>query len=94
MVLPRVSPTAAADMSDFDRDVRNLHITYDYKAKNVKTGAPEMWRYECWFFSESRLVYKIHGGPYAGRLNFQTATYQWFVCCDYIGKLWIETDDG
>ncbi|KAL4978290.1 Calycin-like protein [Aspergillus desertorum] len=29
-----------------------------------------------WFFNKDRIVYTIHGGPMAGRKNFQTATYQ------------------
>jgi hypothetical protein len=37
-----------------------------------------------WFFSFNRIVYKIHGGPMAGRSNFQTATYQ----CIRPGELW------
>lgn len=37
-----------------------------------------------WFFSEDRIVYAIHGGPMAGRVNFQTASYQ----CIRPGELW------
>jgi phenolic acid decarboxylase len=37
-----------------------------------------------WFFSSTRIVYKIHGGPMAGRSNYQTATYQ----CIRPGELW------
>ena len=37
-----------------------------------------------WFFSEKRVVYKIHGGPMAGRVNYQTASYQ----CIRPGELW------
>jgi hypothetical protein len=37
-----------------------------------------------WFFSEKRIVYKIHGGPMAGRVNYQTASYQ----CIRPGELW------
>lgn len=42
---------------------------------------PVSWR---WFFSEKRIVYKIHGGPMAGRINYQTASYQ----CIRPGELW------
>jgi len=28
------------------------------------------------FFSMNRIVYAIHGGPMAGRVNYQEATYQ------------------
>lgn len=37
-----------------------------------------------WFFSDKRIVYKIHGGPMAGRANYQTASYQ----CIRPGELW------
>lgn len=61
----------------FDRDMNDLHLIYDYDAQNVETGEAETWRYEMWFFSSSRIVYAIHGGPMAGRINFQTASFQW-----------------
>ncbi|CCF51404.1 hypothetical protein NDA11_003596 [Ustilago hordei] len=60
----------------FKKDIENLHLLYDYDAENPKTGAPEKWRYEMWFHSEDRIVYAIHGGPMAGRLNYQKADYQ------------------
>lgn len=37
-----------------------------------------------WFRSDNRIVYAIHGGPMAGRLNYQTADYQ----CIRPGELW------
>ncbi|CAO1639131.1 unnamed protein product [Sympodiomycopsis kandeliae] len=37
-----------------------------------------------WFYSEDRIVYAIHGGPMAGRLNYQKADYQ----CIRPGELW------
>lgn len=79
MPFPQVSPESLSteDQKAFDKDLKDLHLIYDYDAKNVETGADEKWRYEMWFFSDSRIVYKIHGGPMAGRSNFQTATYQW-----------------
>lgn len=68
----------------FDEDIKDLHLIYNYDAKNVETGEPEQWKYEMWFFSKTRIVYAIHGGPMAGRLNFQTAEYQ----CIRPGELW------
>ncbi|KAF1818585.1 uncharacterized protein K489DRAFT_391171 [Dissoconium aciculare CBS 342.82] len=67
----------------FDDDIRDTHLIYDYDAED-KDGNPEKWRYEMWFFSDSRIVYAIHGGPMAGRINYQTATYQ----CIRPGELW------
>ncbi|PYH78607.1 hypothetical protein BO82DRAFT_357162 [Aspergillus uvarum CBS 121591] len=61
--------------STFDADLRDRHIIYDYVAHDGN-GNPEKWRYEIWFFKEDRVVYAIHGGPMAGRKNFQAATYQ------------------
>lgn len=69
--------------ASFDRDLKDLHLIYDYDAQDAN-GNPEKWRYEMWFFSNSRIVYAIHGGPMAGRINFQTATYQ----CIRPGELW------
>lgn len=68
----------------FDTDIKDLHLIYDYAASNPETGAPETWRYEMWFFSSNRIVYAIHGGPMAGRYNYQTASYQ----CIRPGELW------
>lgn len=67
----------------FDKDIRDLHLIYDYNAQ-AADGTPEKWRYEMWFFSDTRIVYAIHGGPMAGRINYQTATYQ----CIRPGELW------
>ncbi|OJJ42885.1 hypothetical protein ASPZODRAFT_1281497 [Penicilliopsis zonata CBS 506.65] len=69
--------------SSFDADIRDRHLIYDYAAHDA-AGNPEKWRYEMWFFNEDRIVYAIHGGPMAGRRNFQTATYQ----CVRPGELW------
>jgi len=85
-----MSPTLPAFQTNtplhpsFDTDIRDTHLIYDYDAANPATGAPEKWRYEMWFFSEDRIVYAIHGGPMAGRLNYQTCTFQ----CIRPGELW------
>ncbi|KAL5355209.1 Calycin-like protein [Aspergillus floccosus] len=76
-VLPSVHDTP------FDADIEDRHLIYDYAAQDEK-GNPEKWRYEMWFYNEDRIVYAIHGGPMAGRKNFQTATYQ----CIRPGELW------
>lgn len=62
-----------AEQSDFERDLKDLHVVYDYDAQD-ENGKPEKWRYEMWFYSENRIVYAIHGGPMAGRYNYQEAT--------------------
>ena len=67
----------------FDRDIRDVHLIYDYDVID-ENGAPTKWRYEMWFFSENRIVYSIHGGPMAGRLNYQTCMFQ----CIRPGELW------
>lgn len=68
----------------FDEDIRDTHLVYDYDASNPKTGEAEKWRYEMWFISKDRCVYAIHGGPMAGRYNYQTCTFQ----CIRPGELW------
>jgi len=85
-----MSPTLPAFQTNtplhpsFETDIRDTHLIYDYDAANPETGEPEKWRYEMWFFSENRIVYAIHGGPMAGRINYQTCTYQ----CIRPGELW------
>ncbi|GIJ82971.1 hypothetical protein Asppvi_001488 [Aspergillus pseudoviridinutans] len=69
--------------STFDTDIRDRHLIYDYAAQDAH-GKPEKWRYELWFYNEDRVVYAIHGGPMAGRKNFQAATFQ----CIRPGELW------
>jgi hypothetical protein len=53
-------------------------------ASETKSGKPETWKYELWCFNEDRVVYVIHGGPIAGRINYQAATYQ----CMRPGEMW------
>ncbi|KAL4884186.1 Calycin-like protein [Aspergillus karnatakaensis] len=71
-------------ISTFETDLQNLHLIYDY---TVKPPSPfddsdshsqeiQKWRYEMYFHSPRRIIYAIHGGPMAGRKNFQAATYQ------------------
>ncbi|KUI55016.1 hypothetical protein VP1G_02347 [Cytospora mali] len=67
----------------FEEDIRNTHLLYDYNAQDAN-GNPEKWRYEMWFFSDTRIVYAIHGGPMNGRINYQQAQYQ----CIRPGELW------
>ncbi|KAF4552150.1 Hypothetical protein D9617_11g009990 [Elsinoe fawcettii] len=67
----------------FEQDLKDVHLLYDYDAQD-EDGNPQKWRYEAWFFSSDRIVYAIHGGPMAGRKNYQTATYQ----CIRPGALW------
>ncbi|KAM5349270.1 hypothetical protein ACJ41O_005777 [Fusarium nematophilum] len=80
--LPEYRTTTPLDPT-FDRDVRDTHLIYDYNAFDSE-GNPEKWRYEIWFYSETRVVYAIHGGPMAGRKNYQTAAYQ----CVRPGQVW------
>ncbi|KAM0345085.1 hypothetical protein ACHAPU_006971 [Fusarium lateritium] len=82
MPLPRFQTNTPLD-STFDKDILDTHLVYDYDAKDAD-GNPEKWRYEIWFFSKDRVVYAIHGGPMAGRINYQTAAYQ----CIRPGELW------
>jgi phenolic acid decarboxylase len=65
----------------FDTDIKDTHLIYDYDAANPETGKPEKWRYEMWFFSHNRIVYAIHGGPMAGRLNYQVRDIQSQIPC-------------
>ena len=59
----------------FETDILDTHLIYEYDAEDSK-GNPEKWRYEIYFASSDRVIYAIHGGPMAGRINYQSATYQ------------------
>ncbi|KAH7039809.1 Calycin-like protein [Microdochium trichocladiopsis] len=74
------------DAAPFEQDIKNRHLIYDYDVPGAQTdsGKDEKWRYEMWFHSEDRIVYAIHGGPMAGRYNYQTAYYQ----CVRPGEIW------
>jgi len=39
------------DKAAFDRDIRDVHLIYDYDAQD-ENGNFEKWRYELWFVSE------------------------------------------
>lgn len=80
--LPDFLTNTALDPT-FDEDILDTHLIYDYDAQDSE-GNPEKWRYELWCFSSDRVVYAIHGGPMAGRINYQRATYQ----CIRPGELW------
>ncbi|KAF4534772.1 Phenol acid carboxylase [Lasiodiplodia theobromae] len=73
----------AQTRAHWEKDLKDLHMVYDYNAQD-EHGNPEKWRYEIWFQMEDRVVYKIHGGPMAGRVNYQTCSFQ----CIRPGELW------
>ncbi|OJJ82487.1 uncharacterized protein ASPGLDRAFT_130517 [Aspergillus glaucus CBS 516.65] len=72
-----------AEASTFTIDLSNRHIIYDYDTHD-RDGNPDKWRYEIWFYNADRVIYVIHGGPMAGRKNYQEVTYQ----CIRPGELW------
>ncbi|TRM65630.1 Calycin-like protein [Schizophyllum amplum] len=67
----------------WQEDLQDVHLLYDYDVHNAD-GSTEKWRYELWCAHENRVVYAIHGGPMAGRQNYQEAQYQ----CIRPGELW------
>lgn len=48
--------TALTPDSPFAKDLKDLHLVYDYNAQDAQ-GKPEKWRYEIWFFSEVNLLF-------------------------------------
>ncbi|KAF2142240.1 uncharacterized protein K452DRAFT_271087 [Aplosporella prunicola CBS 121167] len=77
----------AETRAHFAKDLQDVHLIYDYNIKHTaddQDREPEKWRYEMWIQCEDRIVYAIHGGPMAGRRNFQTCSYQ----CIRPGELW------
>jgi len=78
-----LNPRTTETNSTFTTDLANRHLIYDYDAHDCN-GNPDKWRYELWFYNADRIVYAIHGGPMAGRKNYQEATYQ----CIRPGELW------
>jgi len=100
MGVPAHAAIDPKDLHQFEKDIKDVHLIYDYEAKDAH-GNPEKWKYEMystlfiplitsltiqnrWYFSSDRIVYSIHGGPMAGRQNYQTASYQ----CIRPGELW------
>jgi phenolic acid decarboxylase len=81
-----INPPTPSAASAFKSDLEDRHLIYDYSVQSSTDSSKdtEKWRYEMWFYSDSRIVYAIHGGPMAGRKNFQAATYQ----CIRPGELW------
>ncbi|KAL3476852.1 Calycin-like protein [Aspergillus californicus] len=79
-----VNPATPSTQSSFNTDLENRHLIYDYTVETPSSSSIEKWRYEMWFFNADRIVYAIHGGPMAGRKNYQAATYQ----CIRSGELW------
>ncbi|KAI5480201.1 phenolic acid decarboxylase [Pseudohyphozyma bogoriensis] len=51
----------------FEEELLDVHLEYTYN---------NGWKYQFWVPNHERVVYSIHGGPMAGRTNFQTAYYQ------------------
>jgi hypothetical protein len=45
MPVPTYGTTEADVLSQFDKDIRDLHLIYDYDAHD-SNGKPEKWRYE------------------------------------------------
>lgn len=43
----------SSTQSNWDKDLKDLHLVYDYNAKDAD-GNPEKWRYELWIFSPVR----------------------------------------
>ena len=66
----------------FDKDMRDTHLVYDYDAQD-KDGNPEKWRYELWCFSDTRVVYAIHGGPMAGASTINARLTNAFALANY-----------
>jgi hypothetical protein len=48
MPVPTHGLTEAKVLPQFDKDIRDLHLIYDYDAHD-SNGKPEKWRYEMYF---------------------------------------------
>jgi hypothetical protein len=48
MPVPTHGLTEAKVLPQFDKDIRDLHLIYDYDAYD-SNGKPEKWRYEMYF---------------------------------------------
>ncbi len=45
---PTRAATGQKDILQFDKDIRDVHLIYDYHAHD-SNGKPEKWRYEMYF---------------------------------------------
>ncbi|TGO11715.1 hypothetical protein BTUL_0103g00120 [Botrytis tulipae] len=75
--------TDPAILSQFEKDIKDVHLIYDYAAHDAN-GNPEKWKYEMYFAHPTLIIYAIHGGPMAGRVNYQRCSFQ----CIRPGTLW------
>lgn len=69
---PKYNPTigvAANEVpqKEFEEEILNKNFVYTYD---------NGWDYQFYVPNSERVIYKISGGPMAGRSNFQTAFYQ------------------
>jgi hypothetical protein len=45
MVVPAHASTDPKDLDQFEKDIKDVHLVYDYDAKDAH-GNPEKWKYE------------------------------------------------
>jgi hypothetical protein len=55
MPVPAHGITEAKVLPQFDKDIRDLHLIYDYDAHD-SNGKPEKWRYEMYCISQSIFI--------------------------------------
>jgi hypothetical protein len=48
MVVPAHASTDPKDLGQFEKDIKDVHLVYDYDAKDAH-GNPEKWKYEMYF---------------------------------------------
>ncbi|KAM3083508.1 hypothetical protein ACMFMG_004156 [Clarireedia jacksonii] len=81
--------TDPAILPQWEKDLKDVHLLYDYNAKDAN-GKPEKWRYEMYFAHPTLIIYAIHGGPMAGRLNYQRCSYQCIRATELWQVNWLE----
>jgi hypothetical protein len=52
MVVPTHGTTDSSVIPQFDRDIRDVHLIYDYDSKDAQ-GNPEKWKYEMYVKCDS-----------------------------------------
>lgn len=71
MIPDNYNPVIGQDRPDapkeFKEELLNKHFSYTYN---------NGWTYEFYVPNDQRIVYSIHGGPMAGRHNFQATAFQ------------------
>lgn len=59
MVVPTLRRTESLTFPQFDKDIRDVHLIYEYDAKDAE-GNPEKWKYEMYVLEQATSIQVVH----------------------------------